>query len=192
MVHYEKHRGVSLTQEGRKYALEVVRHHRLLELFLHKDLGYDLHEVHEEADRLEHAISERFEERVAERLGHPETDPHGDPIPRRDGSLPRREELCLAEAPVGTVATVSRVAHSDATLVRYLCELGIVPQARLVVLERAPFEGPLVVRLEGEQRERALGVGAARAVFLSGEAGSENGGGDRPRAGDRREASEWG
>ena len=100
-IEYEKHRGARLTEHGRHRALEIIRHHRLIELFLHHSLGYNWDEVHDEAEKLEHAISETFEERIAKALGNPEIDPHGHPIPRKDGSMPERSDYCLLEVKVG-------------------------------------------------------------------------------------------
>lgn len=144
---YRKSRGVGLTPEGRLRALEVLRHHRLIERFLHDTLGYSWDEVHAEADRLEHAISELLEERMARSLGDPRSDPHGQPIPRKDGRMPRRTEIRLANLPVGSPAEVSRVPDEDPSLLRYLARHGIVPRARLVVLSQGPLGDPLIVRV---------------------------------------------
>jgi DtxR family Mn-dependent transcriptional regulator len=148
-VEYEKHRGVKLTDHGRLRALEVLRHHRLLERFLHDTLGYSWDEVHAEAERLEHAISETLEDRIAESLGDPEVDPHGHPIPRKDGSVPEREEAPLMSVRPGESAVLSRVSDEDPALLRYLAELGLRPGVRLAVEGRDPFDGPLVLRLAG-------------------------------------------
>ena len=109
-----------MTERGRLRALEVIRHHRLIELFLHDSLGYSWDEVHAEAEKLEHAISETFEDRIAQKLGDPEIDPHGHPIPRKDGTIPERNEIPLLDVAVGTETKVSRVSDNDAEILRYL------------------------------------------------------------------------
>ena len=165
-VSYTKHRGASLTDEGRLRALEVIRHHRLIELFLHNSLDYSLDEVHAEAEKLEHAISETFEERIAQQLGDPEVDPHGHPIPRKDGTIPKRREICLIELDAGSGATVSRVSDSDTDILRYLSELGVLPGARLELSEKAPFDGPLILQVEGFSDIRALGRKVAGQIHV--------------------------
>ncbi len=138
LVHYEKHRGVRLSAAGKRRAWEIVRHHRLLELFLHDVLKYSWDEVHEEAERLEHFISERFEDRVAAILGDPQIDPHGHVIPHRNGTIPVRKELPLLRWPVNTPATVSSISDRDPASLRDLQAIGLVPGATLVVEERRP------------------------------------------------------
>ena len=165
-VAYTKHHGASLTDEGRIRALEVIRHHRLIELFLHNSLDYSLDEVHAEAEKLEHAISETFEERIAQQLGDPEVDPHGHPIPRKDGTIPKRRGIRLVELDADSGATVSRVSDSDTEILRYLSELGILPGARLELSEKAPFDGPLIMRVEGFSDIRALGRKVARQIHV--------------------------
>ena len=131
LVSYEPYRGVTLTDSGRRVALEMLRHHRLLETFLEKVLGYGWDEVHEEADRLEHVISERFEARIAESLGHPTRDPHGDPIPDADLRLPTAaEEIELTRIEAGTVARLSRVGTQDGDSLNLLSKLGLIPGVR--------------------------------------------------------------
>lgn len=150
LVHYARHRGVRLTPTGEKIALEVLRHHRLIELYLAQALGYPWDEVHAEADRLEHVISEALEERMAAALGDPQFDPHGDPIPHKDGTLPQAGAVGrLAELEIGRPAVVSRIGEQRPALLRYLARLGLVPQAAVVVRERAPLKGPLLVEVEG-------------------------------------------
>jgi len=150
LVNYERHHGVSLTPAGRKIALEVIRHHRLIELYLHQALGYSWDTVHAEAEKLEHVISEEFEDRIAAMLGHPDFDPHGDPIPSKDGTLPELKTPLLSELDTGQTGRVARVRDNDPALLRYLAEIGIVPDATLLVSERGPFGGPLHVRVGGE------------------------------------------
>jgi DtxR family Mn-dependent transcriptional regulator len=166
LVAYEKHRGAALTEEGRRRALEMVRHHRLLELFLHETLGLPWDEVHREAERLEHVISEELEERIARRLGHPETDPHGDPIPSREGKMPVRPEISLDRFPSGRQATVSRVSDQDPALLRYLAGIGLQPGARIVVVGTAPFDGPVSFRLSGSEVISALARSVASRIHL--------------------------
>jgi DtxR family Mn-dependent transcriptional regulator len=149
LVTYTRYRGVRLTPKGRTAALEVVRHHRLLEAYLTSALGFSWDEVHAEADHLEHVISEDLEERIAAYLGHPAADPHGAPIPERDGSLPVRREVRLSDLEVGAEAAVARVSDRDPELLRYLDRLGLRPSSRLRLLERGPFDGPLHVETVG-------------------------------------------
>jgi DtxR family Mn-dependent transcriptional regulator len=146
LIVYTRYRGVRLTPKGEKAALEVVRHHRLLEAYLTTALGYSWDEVHSEADHLEHVISEAFEERIAAFLGHPESDPHGAPIPLRDGSLPSRREIRLSQLDIGQEAAISRVSDRDPEMLRYLDQLGLRPPQRLRVLERGPFDGPIHIQ----------------------------------------------
>lgn len=145
LVRYRKYHGASLTQAGRDLALETLRHHRLLETYLARALGYGWHEVHDEAERLEHVISEDFEERVDVLLGRPTHDPHGDPIPRRDGSLPATSGQPLCALEVGACATITRIVDQDRAVLTYLAEHGLVPGARVRVLAKAPFDGPITV-----------------------------------------------
>lgn len=145
LVEYKRYRGVSLTKAGRAMALETIRHHRLLETYLAQSLGYAWHEVHDEAEKLEHFISEDFEDRIAEALGHPTFDPHGDPIPGRDGSLPDSPGEPLAEMQVGDTATITRITNQQAEVLRYLAENKLMPGETVTLKERAPFEGPLTL-----------------------------------------------
>jgi DtxR family transcriptional regulator, Mn-dependent transcriptional regulator len=149
LVSYRKYRGASLTPAGRALALETLRHHRLLETYLERALGYGWHEVHDEAERLEHVISEEFEERVDALLGRPTHDPHGDPIPRRDGSVPVTPGGPLSALDVGDLAIVTRIVDQERAVLAYLAEHGLVPAACVEVLAKAPFDGPItVVRVE--------------------------------------------
>ena len=135
LLEHEPYRGARLTERGRKVALEVLRHHRLLEAYLHQALGYGWEEVHQEAERLEHVISEDLEERIAEYLGHPPFDPHGDPIPTKDLTLPSSKALPLTEAPLGR-ARVARALAQDRGTLNLLARLGLVPGKPLRILER--------------------------------------------------------
>ncbi|MBI1357595.1 MAG: metal-dependent transcriptional regulator [Acidobacteria bacterium] len=166
-IAYEKHRGAVLTDRGRQRALEIIRHHRLIESYLHHTLGYSWDEVHDEAEKLEHAISEQFEERIAEALGDPQSDPHGHPIPRKDGSMPERNEIGMLELEVGAGALISRVSDRDPELLRYFSRLGVRPGVRLELVERSPFDGPLLVRLDGATELTALGNKICREIHVS-------------------------
>jgi DtxR family Mn-dependent transcriptional regulator len=152
LVNYEKHYGVSLTDSGRAIALEVLRHHRLVELYLIEALGFSWDEVHEQADILEHVISEKLEERIAAALNYPDFDPHGDPIPAKDGSMISVATQPLAAIQTGERAVVSRIPDdADSDLLRYLAELGLRPGTEVLVLEIAPFEGPLTLDIAGNR-----------------------------------------
>jgi DtxR family Mn-dependent transcriptional regulator len=149
LVTYHPYHGVSLSDRGRRAALEMLRHHRLLELLLTKTLGYSWDEVHAEADVLEHAISETLEARIAAYLGHPTADPHGDPIPSADLTLPVVAWQPLASLPTGSRGDVARVLNQDAAHLRYLAELGLVIGAGVTVQDRAPLDGPLTIAVAG-------------------------------------------
>ncbi|BBL82014.1 DtxR family transcriptional regulator [Thermus thermophilus] len=158
LLEHEPYRGARLTERGRKVALEVLRHHRLLEAYLHQALGYGWEEVHQEAERLEHVISEDLEERIAEYLGHPPFDPHGDPIPTKDLTLPSSKALPLTEAPLGR-ARVARALAQDRGTLNLLARLGLVPGKPLRILEKG--EG---VRVEVEGEVYLLPRALAQAV----------------------------
>lgn len=165
MVHYEKHRGVSLTAAGEKVALEVIRHHRLLELYLMEALGFSWDEVHEQADALEHVISEKLEERIAAFLGHPTVDPHGDPIPAKDGTMVSPETQTLVSLPAGASRRVARIRDdANSEMLRYLAELGLTPGAPFTVLEIAPFAGPITLQIGTEKR--AIGRAVAGSILV--------------------------
>jgi DtxR family Mn-dependent transcriptional regulator len=162
LVEHERYRGVRLTARGRRVALEVIRHHRLLELFLVESLGMTWDEVHAEAEVLEHALSEGLEELIAAKLGDPTVDPHGDPIPSRELKLAETTAPALAELEAGEAATFVRISDSDPQMLRFLGERGIGPGARLELVERQPFDGPLFVRAGGDVH--VLGATLARAM----------------------------
>jgi DtxR family Mn-dependent transcriptional regulator len=159
------YRGVALTEEGSRGALEVVRHHRLLERYLVDRLGLSLDEVHAEAEKLEHALSEELEAKIDAELGYPTHDPHGDPIPDRELRLVHGESRSLLDLEPGTHGSITRVPDGDSELLRYLGELGLVPDARVEMLAQAPFGGPVTVRTQaGEHaisRELADRIAAA-------------------------------
>jgi DtxR family Mn-dependent transcriptional regulator len=162
LVEHERYRGVRLTERGRRVALEVIRHHRLLELFLVENLGMTWDEVHAEAEVLEHALSEELEELIAAKLGHPTHDPHGDPIPSRELHVAASSAPALTELEPGESATFVQISDSDPAMLRFLGERGIVPGTGLELVERQPFDGPLFVRVGGETH--ALGAVLARAM----------------------------
>lgn len=164
LVEYEPYYGVMLSDAGMKIALEVVRHHRLIELYLVEALGFSWDEVHEEAEALEHVISEKLEARIAAYLQHPTLDPHGDPIPALDGTLPESSTLSLADLPVKAKARVVRVCDQHAERLRYIAELGLVPGARVQVTGNAPFDGPVSVRVAGTVH--ALDKRLAKAILV--------------------------
>lgn len=147
LVHYARYDGVRLSPKGRKIALEIVRHHRLWELYLHTRLGVPLDRVDSEAERLEHVLSDDMEDLLSHALGDPTHDPHGDPIPTKQGVLGSVRGEPLPRVEPGTPAVVTHVSDRDAPMLRYLVSLGIVPGARVVVVERAPFGGPLTIRI---------------------------------------------
>jgi DtxR family Mn-dependent transcriptional regulator len=164
LVSREKYKGVELTPEGETVALEVVRHHRLLEAYLAEHLDYDWSEVHDEADALEHHISEEFERRVAEALGDPEVDPHGDPIPSADLTpLDTDESTRLVDHAVGDRVVVKRVSDRDEEELAYLADAGITPGTRLEVVDVAPF-GMLTVRVTDTGHEQSLPERVTRSI----------------------------
>ena len=141
LVEYERHRGVLLSSAGRKRAVEVVRHHRLIETFLYEVLDYPIDEVHEEAERLEHFISERFEERIAAKLGHPRIDPHGHCIPEMDGAMPRQNSIQLTDAVQEGIYVVDSVSDRNASTLRLLKDNGIAPGVKLRLRESPSITG---------------------------------------------------
>lgn len=147
LVDHTPYYGVALTPSGEKIALEILRHHRLIELYLVEALGYTWDEVHEDAEALEHVISEKLEARIAEWLGHPTRDPHGDPIPSPEGALPPQDTLTLGELSVGASGTITQVLIQEAERLRYLASLGLVPGTVVTILSREPFEGPLTAQI---------------------------------------------
>ncbi|MDP6793419.1 MAG: metal-dependent transcriptional regulator [Anaerolineales bacterium] len=149
LVKYRRHRGVVLTPTGEKIALEIIRHHRLIELYLMEALGYSWDEVHAEADKLEHVISESFEDRIATFLGDPDVDPHGEPIPTKEGYIADSAGTQLSALRVGQAGRIIRVMDEDPELLRYLTELGLRPSAVVTVTARAPFGGPVHVQADG-------------------------------------------
>lgn len=165
LVEHEPYRGVRLTEHGTRVALEVVRHHRLLELFLVENLGMSWDEVHAEAEVLEHVLSEELEELIAAKLGDPAFDPHGDPIPSRELTVPADKSRSLYALEPGEHGTFVRVSDSDPAMLRFLSERGIAPGAAIEVVDRQPFDGPLYVRVAAD--EHVLGAVLARAMRVT-------------------------
>jgi DtxR family Mn-dependent transcriptional regulator len=166
LIEHHPYRGVRLTDEGRKVALEVIRHHRLLELFLAESLQMPWDRVHAEAEVLEHVISEELEQLIAEALGHPTLDPHGDPIPSAELELHELETLPLERLEQGDAGVFVRVSDADPEMLRYLSERGIAPGDRLRVLERQPFGGPLLVAFGDGERSSEHAIGGRLAAAM--------------------------
>ena len=164
LVEYQKHQGVTLTKEGKKAALEVIRHHRLLEAWLVQTLGYSWDEVHEEAERLEHVISEDFERRIAAAMGHPVRDPHGEMIPTADLKMPYDDSTPLSSLRPGQSATIQRVKGSDTKLLRYLEDMGLVPGAQIKVKEYSPYDHNLTIQIG--RKSFVLGLSITSKIFV--------------------------
>jgi DtxR family Mn-dependent transcriptional regulator len=150
LVEHQPYRGVSLTEPGRRVALEVMRHHRLLELFLVESLGVPWDRVHAEAEVLEHVLSEELEELIAAKLGNPTRDPHGDPIPTRELTIEEVPTQSLDSLEAGACGTFARISDSDPDMLRFLAERGIAPGDTFEVIDKQPFDGPLFVRFEDQ------------------------------------------
>jgi len=165
LVRYEKHHGALLTEAGKHRALEVLRHHRLLERFLHDFLDYPWDEVHEEAERLEHFISERFEDRIAAKLGDPDTDPHGHSIPERNGTVSAREEVSLLSWACGVPAVISSVSDRDPAVLREMERMHLLPGTGLVV-EPGNRNASVMVRIGGETQQIRLNQKLAGAISV--------------------------
>jgi DtxR family Mn-dependent transcriptional regulator len=168
LVLYEKHHGVRLSPAGKRRAWEIVRHHRLLELFLHDVLKYSWDEVHEEAERLEHFISERFEDRVAAMLGDPQIDPHGHVIPHRNGTMPVRQESALLDCSSEQVAVISSVSDRDPASLRELRDKGLVPGAAVRVIQRN-HNASLILRVEESGAKVRISDELAGMILIRGD-----------------------
>jgi DtxR family Mn-dependent transcriptional regulator len=158
LIDYKKHHGARLTQEGRRRAMRVIRRHRLMELFLCEVLGFSWDEVHEEAERLEHVMSQKLEDRIAEKLGHPEFDPHGQSIPRADGTLAGVQTIPLNELEPGEKAIISAVSDRDPQILRDLADQGLMPGQSLTMVEQARAEGVITLRVGAKKRKRGLSL----------------------------------
>jgi DtxR family Mn-dependent transcriptional regulator len=168
LVTHQPYRGVSLTESGRRLALEVIRHHRLLELYLVQDLGVPWDRVHQEAEVLEHVLSEELEELIAAKLGHPTRDPHGDPIPTADLRIDELPTDSLDSLPKGARGTLVRVSDSDPEMLRYLADRGIAPGDAFEVIDRQPFGGPLFVRFGSDVHPLGGQLALAMRVEVTG------------------------
>jgi DtxR family Mn-dependent transcriptional regulator len=165
LVKHERYRGATLTEQGERVALEVIRHHRLIEQYLVETLGIPIDAVHVEADRLEHALSEELEAHIDRTLGFPTRDPHGDPIPDAELKVARQDLTPLSTLEPGAKATVERIPDGDGELLRYLSKLKLTPGSRLQVRESAPFDGPVTVRVSGV--EHAISRDLAARISVS-------------------------
>jgi DtxR family Mn-dependent transcriptional regulator len=166
LVRHSPYHGVELTASGEKMALEVLRHHRLVELFLAEALGVPWEAVHSEAEKIEHVISEDLEDRIARFLGDPSHDPHGDPIPTKAGVLERPIYTSLMDVDAGQSAIIRRVSDQNPDHLRHFSKLGLIPDATVDVLSREPFEGPLRVRV-GSGQEHTLDESLARGIWVA-------------------------
>ena len=164
LVEYQKHQGVTLTRDGKRAALEVIRHHRLLEAWLVQTLGYSWDEVHEEAERLEHVISEDFERRIASAMGHPVRDPHGEPIPTADLKMPLDDSKPISAMRPKQTGKIQRVDASDTRLLKYLEELGLVPGVMIQVMEYSPFDHNLTIKVG--RKTTVLGLNITSRIFI--------------------------
>jgi DtxR family Mn-dependent transcriptional regulator len=165
-VDHARYGSISLTESGRASAVAMVRRHRLIETFLVSELGYGWDEVHDEAEVLEHAVSERMVEAIDAKLGYPERDPHGDPIPSRDGSIPSPPARALSDFDAGQHGRVARISDADPAMLRYFDEVGIALDTEVAVVERRDFAGTIAVRIAGAETTIDLGHLATDAIWL--------------------------
>jgi len=164
LVDYNSYKGVKLTTEGRKIALEIIRHHRLLELYLKEALGFSLEKVHDEACRLEHVTSPELIEKINEILGNPEFDPHGHPIPSKDGDISLNNEQLLISVTNGDRVIIKRVADHDSEMLSYFEKKGLVPNTELKIIDKAPFNGPITAFYNDETQ--IIGNEIAKNIFI--------------------------
>ena len=165
LIEHVPYRGVQLTAQGRRAALKMIRRHRVLEVYLTQQLGYDWDGVHEEAERLEHAVSDELIERMAGALGDPHYDPHGDPIPTAAGEIEEAELVALADARIGTKLELRQVGTQEPARLRYLAEQGLTPGVLLKVTDRQPFNGPTTVALVPSGDQRVVGRELAQQLW---------------------------
>jgi DtxR family transcriptional regulator, Mn-dependent transcriptional regulator len=177
LVKYERYQGASLTERGRVEALRLIRRHRLIETFLLEHLGYDWQEVHDEAERLEHAVSDGFTERLAAFLGHPDHDPHGGPIPSPEGIMEADDTFPLSQAVAGKMLRISEVRDEDAQMLDYLGDRNLVPGRLVTVREVRDLDGVVIVEDE-EAEVYALGEPLARYMFVRDELSAREAGGE--------------
>jgi DtxR family Mn-dependent transcriptional regulator len=166
LVEYHKHQGVMLTAKGKRIALEVIRHHRLIETWLVQTLGYSWDEVHVEAEKLEHVISEEFEERIATAMGYPLRDPHGEPIPSADLVMPEDKYIALAKLKPKQEACIQRVYAQDTGFLKHLEELGLIIGARVKAFEVSHYDQVMLLQLRGRKEAIALGPAITNRVFV--------------------------
>lgn len=166
LVTHAPYGSIELTDTGREHAVAMVRRHRLLETFLVEGLGYGWDEVHDEAEILEHAVSDKLIERIDQRLGHPTRDPHGDPIPAPDGQPQMPAGTQLSAADPGRTVAITRISDADPQMLRYFTELGLAPDTRLSVKERRPYADVTTIRLHGRDQDIDLGVSASDAIWV--------------------------
>lgn len=167
LVKYESYYGATLSASGEKIALEIIRHHRLIELYLKEMMGYSWDEVHEEAEKLEHHISEQFEDKIAEMLNDPKFDPHGDPIPTKEGHMPVIHSYPLSEFSQDNSCVICQVKDQNPELLRYLEKNNLIPGVKLKILEREPFDGP--IKLQIENKSFTIGHNIAENIFVMSE-----------------------
>ncbi|NKB70177.1 MAG: metal-dependent transcriptional regulator [Candidatus Latescibacteria bacterium] len=165
LLRHTPYRGVELTPAGENIALEVIRHHRLLELYLSEALGYPWDQVDAEADRLEHAISEEFEDRIDQALGYPRIGAHGEPIPTKQGDIDTSPYQCLAQLPVGRAAVIRRVSDRNPEMLRYMESMGLKLGTSIEIREKEPFKGPLLVKIDRD-RTHSLSLEVADHIFV--------------------------
>jgi DtxR family Mn-dependent transcriptional regulator len=164
LVEHSPYHGVELTSAGNKIALEIIRHHRLLELYLAEAMGYSWDKVHDEAEKLEHFISEEFEDKMDAFLGQPTVDPHGAPIPTKEGHLPKQDYHSLANATTGHIVCIVEVLDDDPEKLRYLGKLGLFPKSEILVISKGPFNGPVEIKV-GNQTHH-LSAEIASIIFV--------------------------
>ena len=166
LINYQPRHGVKLTPHGEKISLELIRHHRLLEMFLHEKLGYDWGEVHEEADQLEHYISEKFEERIAEALGNPSYDPHGDPIPDKNLVLPESFELRLSQLHPGQYAIIRRIENENPDFLHYLDEIGLGLYTQIFIKAYSQFDNNFTILIDNQKSSVVIGPGITNNIYV--------------------------
>jgi DtxR family Mn-dependent transcriptional regulator len=166
LIDYQKYQGVRLTASGEELALKIIRRHRMIELYLVRQLGYALQDVHAEAENLEHAVSDQFIEAIAAKLGNPDIDPHGDPIPHADGTIVARDLHPLSEWPLHTAASVARIKADNGEMLQHILDRGFKLDAQIEILSRDPFNGPVTAMVDGEQR--VVGHNVADCILVEG------------------------
>lgn len=164
LVNYSSYKGVTLSPDGKEIALEVLRHHRLLETYLRESLGYKLAKLHDEACKLEHYVSDEFIDKLTDILGDPEFDPYGNPIPRKDGEIPLREEVPLIHLDPIVSGMITRIENANPDLLNYLDELGLLPGKEIILIEKAPYFGP--IRIKYENKEISIGYEVGKLIML--------------------------